>query len=188
MGSDNQQDLSSFMSVLIMTIGALTIVLVANTLIIASNPDNLEITSIFTSDKSSEEGDVGQPMFENTSKEPTYIDVERDQIFIYPGPVRVLAGDLERDGNPFMNLLAKIDANKEREYIVMLLRPRSAVFARRIRSIIREREIDVGQELYETGKPINYKVTAPLEPEAEPSPEAEVTAEVDIAEEAEALP
>lgn len=160
-----KQDLSSFMSILIMTIGALVIVLCANTLIIASNPDNLEITSLFSADSTAEDGDVGQPMFENTAKEPAYIDVWKDYLVIYPGEVRVLKSDLEREGNAFEFLLRKIEANKDHEYVVMLLRPYSAVFARRIRTIVRDRGIDLGQELYELDKPVNYTAARTLDAE-----------------------
>ncbi len=43
---------------------------------------------------------------------------------------------------------------KSVRYVVLLLRPGSAVFQRRLRQVIRDRGIDVGFEPWEAGRPI----------------------------------
>jgi hypothetical protein len=146
--------MSSFMSILIMTIGALTIILAANTLIIASNPENLQITSLFAVG-GEETGIV--PLFANKLKQPTYIDVWRDKMILYPEETEVSPSQLEDSNTPFDQLLRKIEAVKHEEYIVLVLRPGSARFARKIREIIVSRGIDTGQELFELDEELEYK-------------------------------
>lgn len=148
-----KQDFSSFMSVLIMTIGCLTILLVANTLIIASNPDNLSITSVFNA----ADGEQPNMRFANSTLEPVYIDVHPNHLIIYPGEETVSAADLEVAGNPFQVWLDRVDRFKDRIYFVLLARPRSAILERKLESTIRSRGIDLGVELYETDKEVIYK-------------------------------
>lgn len=159
--SEVKQDLFAFMSILVMTIGALVMLLVSNTLIIVSNPENTQITSIITSslyveDGTGTEGDAPFPQG-NKLKEPAYIDVHRDRVIIYPGEEVVPIRDLEREGNAFDQLLDEVYDKRQDEYIILLVRPRSAQVATHLRNVIRDRNIDVGFELFETGRPVNYE-------------------------------
>lgn len=147
------------MSILIMTIGCLVILLVCNTLIIISNPENLEITSVVRAAYEDEDGSggfAGVPLFANKAKEPHYIDVYREYVVLYPDKVVVRSADLERKGNPFEEFVNDVAKEKETDYVVLLLRPRSSRTGRKLRSVIRDRGVDVGQELYELGRKIRY--------------------------------
>jgi len=157
-----KQDLSSFMAILIMTIGALVVLLVSNTLVIISNPENTQITSIITSSLyvpapagTGSEGGAPFPKG-NTRKEPSYIDVHRDRIIIYPGEEVLPVRDIERTGNALENLLRHLEENRDKEYVVLLVRPRASIVARQLAKAIRDRDIDLGQELYEDGRGVNY--------------------------------
>jgi len=188
--TQTKQDLSSFMSVLIMTIGCLTILLVANTLIIASNPENVEITSVVRTalDSPDDPEGMGIPFFANKTMYPHYVDVYRDRLIIYPQKEVVLASELDRDGNGFARLLAQVEHNNAAEYIVLLLRPHSADFSRKIKKLIKNRGIRVGQELYEMGREVEYVIGLEDEqPGAQPATgtTAGGQAEGDEAEEAE---
>lgn len=157
------QDLSSFMAILIMTIGALVTLLVSNTLIIISNPENTQITSIVTSSLyvppplggTGSEGGAPFPLG-NKVKEPMYLDVHRDRIIIYPGEEVLPVRDFERVGNILEERLSDMEGKADREYVVLLVRPRSAVVARRLAKAVRDRGIDLGVELYEADRPIRY--------------------------------
>jgi hypothetical protein len=174
MARQASQDLSSFMCIVLMCIGFLVTILVINVLVITSNPTNIEITPVVKFAMSSEKADTdgaGVPFFNNKSKEPIYLDVHRDFLVIYPGEERVLAGDLEKPGNALERALIRVEANSERQYVCMLLRPYSALFARRLKKIVKTRGIDVGQELFEAGKAIDYQPAKPGEVEArKPAP------------------
>jgi hypothetical protein len=164
------QDLSSFMAILIMTIGALVTLLVSNTLIIISNPENTQITSIITSSLylppplggTGSEGGAPFPQG-NKVKEPLYLDVHRDRVILYPGEEVLPVRDLERTGNILEARLADIETKVDREYVVLLVRPRSAVVARRLAKAVRDRGIDLGVELYEEGRQIRYEYKGPVQ-------------------------
>lgn len=154
------QDFSSFLPIVIMTVAVLISILVINTVIIASNPENIRITSIIRSGIYVEGGtgmEGGSPFpFGNKVKDPSYLDVYRDRVIVYPGGEVVPARDLEIPGNAVEKLLSAIETNKANEYLILLVRPRAAIVARRLRKSIYSRAIDVGFELFEEGRPTDY--------------------------------
>ncbi|NCD32953.1 MAG: hypothetical protein EOL87_05970 [Spartobacteria bacterium] len=152
-----KQDFSSFMTILIMAIGSLVIVLVCNVVVIISNPDNLSISTIVLSAYDNTEdaelsGRLGQPLFSNKEKQPSYIDVYEDRLIIYPDQSVVPMADLEIAGNAFEQMLDRVEAIRDTDYIVLVLRPGSAHLARIIRRAVNARGIDLGQELYEADR------------------------------------
>jgi hypothetical protein len=158
--AENKQDLSSFMAILIMTIGALVVLLVSNTLIIISNPNNTAITSVVTFSLTGEdpEDGMGSPFPRgNIVKEPSYIDVQRDRLILYPGGIVVPVRDLERPDNPLITFLDRIRQNRNAEYVVLLVRPRAATVSRRLVKAVRDRDIDLGFELFEAGRDVDYE-------------------------------
>jgi hypothetical protein len=157
-----EQDLSSFMPILMLTIGSLVFLLVVNTIIIMSNPENVRITSLVRSAlyvQGRDAGMEGGAPFPNGNKdkEPRYVDVYRDRVVVYPGEYVVPLRDLETEGNAFEKLLSDVAANRAYEYIVMLVRPRAAKVARRIKKAVHAQDVDVGYELFETDRPVNYE-------------------------------
>ncbi|HBA83065.1 MAG TPA: hypothetical protein DCZ95_03125 [Verrucomicrobia bacterium] len=154
------------MSVILMLIGVLMIMLVSNVLTIISNPENIKITSIpvsanLSEKQGEEEGKVSPFPFGNKNKEPSYIDVHRDRMILYdPDPVLkdqvVALRDLEQEGNSFEKLLTRVETNKANDYIILLARPRSAIVVRRLKKVIRDRGVDVGVELFEADRDVNY--------------------------------
>jgi hypothetical protein len=148
-----EMDLSSFMAVLIMTIGCMMVILVANVIIIISNPENVTITSIVKTALT--EGDDPFPQG-NKDKEPAYIDVQRDRLTIYPGKSIVPIRDLQLEGNEFEVLLDRVGTNIANEYIVLLCRPGSVVVSRQIQKTIAQRGIELGVELFEKDREVTY--------------------------------
>lgn len=159
-----EMDLSSFMAVLIMTIGCMVVILVSNVIIIVSNPNNTRITSIITSsiyvegmpDSKTEETLLPFPNG-NQLKEPTYVDVHRDRLIIYPGESIVPVRDMRLEGNAFEKALNRVAANTANEYIILLLRPGTAPVARQLKKSIEQRGIDLGYELFEDERDVNYQ-------------------------------
>ena len=94
------------------------------------------------------------PKFQNMRQDPIYVDVEPDKIIIYPEKKEIAARDLMFEGNEFEKFLDDVEQVKSVRYIVLLLRPGSAVFQRKLRQAIRDRGIDVGFEPWEAGREI----------------------------------
>ena len=63
---------------------------------------------------------------------------------------------LELAENPFEQLLDTISRNKEKEYVILIVRPGSSKLTRRLRAAIADRNIDVGWEFFENDRRINY--------------------------------
>lgn len=150
-------DSSGFQNIVLMLIGVLMMMLVSNVLTIISNPENIKIGSVVTGavyDEDEEEKTFMPPKFQNLRQDPIYIDVEADRLILVQEGKEILARDLMFEGNEFEKFLSEVEQFKSRRYIVLLLRPDSAVFQRKLRQIIRDREIDVGFEPWEAGRPI----------------------------------
>ena len=155
-------DSSGFQNIVLMLIGVLMMMLVSNVLTIISNPENIKIGALVTGTVYSEETDEDSfipPKFQNLRQDPLYIDVEANKLIIYGGIVNperkeIAAKDLMFEGNEFEKFLDEVEQAKATRYIVLLLRPGSAVFQRKLRKVIRERGIDVGFEPWEAGREI----------------------------------
>ncbi len=155
-------DSSGFQNIVLMLIGVLMMMLVSNVLTIISNPENIKIGALVTgtvyTDEESE-AEFVPPKFQNLRQDPLYIDVEANKLIIYGGIVNpekkeIAAKDLVFEGNEFEKFLDGVEQAKATRYIVLLLRPGSAVFQRKLRKVIRDRGIDVGFEPWEAGREI----------------------------------
>ena len=159
------QDLSSFMCIILMVIGVMCIVLITNVVMIISNPENIRITSLIQSVGAWVQGEpemVGaQPFpFGNRFKDPIYIDVHRQHLVLYPSEEVVSIRDLERKGNALELLLDELHEKREEEYVVLLARPGTAAVFHRLKKLILDRGVDLGWELYEADRPVDYERAA----------------------------
>lgn len=150
-------DTSGFQNIVLMLIGVLVIMLVSNVLTIISNPENIKIGALVTGTVYEDEDKDKQfipPKFQNMRQDPIYVDVEPGKIIIYPEKREIAARDLMFEGNDFEKFLDDVERVKSVRYIVLLLRPGSAVFQRRLRQVIRDRGIDLGFEPWEAERDI----------------------------------
>ena len=155
-------DTSGFQNIVLMLIGVLVIMLVSNVLTIISNPENIKIGALVTGtvyEPDDDEKTFIPPKFQNMRQDPLYVDVEANRLIIYggvsnPEKKEIAARDLLLEGNEFEKFLDDVELVKSTRYIVLLLRPGSAVFQRRLRQVIRDRGIDVGFEPWEADRPI----------------------------------
>jgi len=153
-------DTSGFQNIVMMLIGVLVIILISNVLTIIGNPDNIKIGAVVTGaiyEDEEEEKSFVPPKFKNMIQDPIYIDVEPNRIIIHPEKTIITARDLMFEGNEFEEFLDDVELIKDSRYLVLLLRPGSAVFQRRLRQVIRDRGIDVGFEPWDTGRQIHVE-------------------------------
>ena len=149
----------------------MTLVMVSNVLTIISNPDNIKIGAVVTGSVYGEEEDAETfipPKFQNMKQDPIYLDVEPTRLTIYPELKVIEERDLVFEGNDFEQFLDDVEKVRSRRYIVLLLRPGSAQFQRKLRKVIRDRGIDVGFEPWEAGREIQVvRAWEELVPEGE---------------------
>ena len=151
-------DTSGFQNIVLMLIGVLMVMLISNVVTIISNPDNIKIGALVTGGVyGDDEKSVAMPKFQNMRQDPVYVDVEANRMVIYEPqtrPFEVLARELLLPGNDFEAFLDWIEPRKATRYVVLLHRPGSAKFQRRLRQICRERGVDVGFEPWDAGRTI----------------------------------
>lgn len=151
-------DTSGFQNIVAMLIGVLMIMLISNIVSILANPENIKIGAVVTGEIYGENEEDAKtfipPKFQNMRQDPIYVDVEPGKLTIYPEQKEISARDLMFEGNEFEKFLDDVEQVKSVRYVVLLLRPGSAVFQRKLRQIIRDRGIDVGFEPWESGRDI----------------------------------
>jgi hypothetical protein len=153
-------DLSSFMCIVLMLTGALVTIMIANVMIMAANPERVEISPIIPGGGGGGEGDLGllTDPFGNVIKYPSYLEVHHDRLIIYPEQKIVHISDLEMADNAFERLVSRVEANKEREYIVLLVRPYASSLTRQLKKVIAEdRKIDIGIDLLDETTPVHVR-------------------------------
>jgi hypothetical protein len=62
--------------------------------------------------------------------------------------------ELEDKENAFEKFLAAVEAKKDKQYIVLLVREHGASVARKLKKVIRDRKIDIGMDLLYKEDPI----------------------------------
>ncbi len=181
MGKMADFDSSGFQNIVLMLIGVLMMMLVSNVLTIISNPENIKIGALVTGSVYGEDEEKDTfipPKFQNMKQDPIYVDVEPTRLIIHPEQRVIEARDLVFEGNDFEQFLDDVERVKSVRYIVLLLRPGSATFQRKLRQVIRDRGIDVGFEPWDTGREIMVlgappPAVAPPPAAAEPAPGGE---------------
>ena len=105
---------------------------------------------------------------------PIYVDVEPDQLIIYPEETHVAKSDVVLPGGPFEQFLDQVEAVRDTCHIVLILRPGSAIFQRQIRQMIRDHNIDIHFEPWDADRDVNIaELMAERHPKIQPAALAE---------------
>ena len=153
-------DLSAFMSVILMLAGCLIVLLIVNLAARLADPSLIVVGTIIRAPgdvhgTNTDKRAAGRVLTGNVNKQPVYLDVRPGQLFLLPGGQKLPPHDFDRPGSPLQTLLDRIEPNAEGQYVLLLVRPRTAAIVRRLRQVITSRGIDVGLELYDTFDPVN---------------------------------
>jgi len=142
-------DVEPFLSIMAIVLKLVTLILVVIAFRIAVNPHSLKIVAISALwDQSA--GNMENP------KVPSYIDCQEDGVVLYPGEKHVTWVEMQRPGSEVEKLLDAIQAKREIDYIVVMVRPKSVKVYRTIRSMIGKRPIDVGYDVVDTDFKVNW--------------------------------
>jgi hypothetical protein len=63
---------------------------------------------------------------------------------------------MQHPGNAVEQLLDRVQAKKETDYIVVMVRPKSVKFYRTIRSLLNKRPIDVGYDVVDSDFKVDW--------------------------------
>ena len=131
-------ELFPFLSILACTIGSLILlIIVVSTETLNANP---EVTIIAKS-----EGGVNQ------KKQPRYIECKEDGVVIYPSQEFVPKNELSKPNSKLLKFITDVKANKNKEYVIVAVRPSGIDVFQPVRDLIEKEEIDIGYEPIEEG-------------------------------------
>jgi hypothetical protein len=141
---------------ILILLGILIIIFVAQVLVVITEPDNKDIVSVvesrvdgFRESKAFPDG--------NLVKEPTYIDVHQNMVIIHPGQTEIPQRELFLPKNRLTDILDEIRKDAENQYVILLVRPRAAKLQRYLRDqVIAQYNLDIGIELFESARPVEH--------------------------------
>lgn len=138
-------ELFPFLSVLACTIGSLILLIIV--LSTETLKDNPEVTII----AKTEAGGVNQ------KKQPRYIECKEDGVVIYPSQEFVSKNDLSKPNSKLANFIEEIKKNKDKEYVIVAVRPNGIEVFQQVRDLIENEKIDIGYEPIEEGWTLKVK-------------------------------
>ncbi|HAC63662.1 MAG TPA: hypothetical protein DCF68_09025 [Cyanothece sp. UBA12306] len=132
-------ELFPFLSILACTIGTLILLIIVLTTQLLSN--QREITIIAKTDTA---GD-------NNRKIPKYIECREDGVILHPSQEFVAKSEINSRGSKLSKLIAKVRENRNKEYLIVVLRPEGIEVFQKVREMVEKQGIDLGYEPLEKG-------------------------------------
>lgn len=140
-------ELFPFLSVLACTIGTLIL------LIIVLTTQALEPQEAVIVAKTDEDS---QGL--NKNKSPVYLEAREDGFILHPSKQFAPRADLYDKKSPLRRTIANLEANKEQQYLILILRPDGLEMFNKARELVQEAGIDIGYEPLEYG--LDLKITS----------------------------
>ena len=133
-------ELFPFLSVLACTIGTLIL------LIIVLTTQALEPQEAVIVAKADEDSQGS-----NTNKTPLYIEAREDGFILHPSKDFAPRADLYDEQSPLRKTIANLKANKDKQYLILILRPDGLEMFEKARELVQKEGIDIGYEPLEYG-------------------------------------
>ncbi|WP_013322209.1 hypothetical protein [Gloeothece verrucosa] len=142
--SSTEVELFPFLSILACTIGTLILLIIVLTTQMFGEDGAVTIVA---------KGENGK----NSSKLPNYIECKGDGVIIYPSKKLVKKANLYSPSSPFKTLLEKVKNHKNKEYLIVVVRPDGFDIFQEIREVIEKQGIDMGYEPIEEGIKVKFE-------------------------------
>ena len=130
--NQTEVELFPFLSILACTIGTLILLIIVLT---TQALNQQEVTIVAKTENG-----------ENQSKAPRYIECRDDGVVLYPSEEFVPEEKLDDPNSALQKLIAQVKANKEKEYLIVALRPNGIDIFESIRNLVEGEGIDIGYE------------------------------------------
>ncbi len=137
-------ELFPFLSVLACTIGSLILLII----VISSQTfsGGKQVTIVAKADRGN-----------NQVKTPRYIECREDGVVVYPSREFVSASSLNSPNSGLLRLINEVKLNRNKEYIIVAVRPKGIGVFQKVREIIEREKIDIGYEPIDEDWEINVK-------------------------------
>ena len=133
-------ELFPFLSVLACTIGTLILLIIVLTTQ-ALDPQEAVVVA-----KTEKDGKGA-----NKNKTPLYIECRQDGFIIHPSKEFAPRADIYDQKSPLRKTIAKLKANKDKQYLIVILRPDGLEMFNKLRGLVEQEGIDIGYEPLEFG-------------------------------------
>lgn len=133
-------ELFPFLSVLACTIGTLILLIIVLT---TQALEPQEAIIVAKTEKDSKGA--------NKKKTPLYIECREDGFVLHPSKEFAPRADLYDEKSPLRKTIAKLKANKDEQYLIVILRPDGIEMFNKIRERVQEEGVDIGYEPLEFG-------------------------------------
>ncbi|MEM8780023.1 MAG: hypothetical protein AAGF26_14350 [Cyanobacteria bacterium P01_G01_bin.49] len=127
-------ELFPFLSILACTIGTLILLIMVLTTQLLKNEK--EITIIAKTETTGE----------NQGKIPKYIECREDGVLLHPSQVFIPKSEINNYQSPLNQLIREVRKNKDKQYLIVALRPDGIDVFQKVRDIVEEQGIDIGYE------------------------------------------
>ena len=87
----------------------------------------------------------------NKTRTPVYIEARQDGFILHPGKEFAPRADIFQKQSPLRKMIGQLKANKEEQYLIIILRPDGLEMFGKLRELVEEEGIDIGYEPLEFG-------------------------------------
>lgn len=143
-------EMTPFLDSLVIMMSLICLVLVVMIMPVVENPQQFNVLSFEKLFKAMKRKQGAQ-------QRPLYIECRPDGATVIPGDIRVEIHDLRQPGNAVDRLLARVEANSEKEYIVLLARPGSLPVYRHLRKELIRRGIVAGADVIDANAVLDWR-------------------------------
>lgn len=133
-------ELFPFLSVLACTIGTLILLIIVLTTQALEPQEAVVVAKV-------DENSRGA----NQNKTPLYIEAREDGFVLHPSKEFAPRADLYDEQSPLRQTIANLKANKDEQYLILILRPDGLEMFDRVRELVEQDGIDIGYEPLEYG-------------------------------------
>ncbi|HEU4560760.1 MAG TPA: hypothetical protein VFS20_23110 [Longimicrobium sp.] len=131
-------ELFPFLAVLACVIGTLVLLVILVTSGVLGSRRSITLVAL---------SDVGQ----NERLIPRYVEVTGEGVILHPGGELVPMSQVGGRGTPLAELLAEVERKRDREYVIVALRPSGYPNFSRVRQQVENRGIQIGYEPIDEG-------------------------------------
>lgn len=85
------------------------------------------------------------------NKTPVYIECRQDGFVLHPNKQFAPRADIYDEKSPLRKLIASLKTNKEKQYLIVILRPDGLEMFDKIRGLVQQQGVDIGYEPLEFG-------------------------------------
>jgi hypothetical protein len=134
-----------FLSVIACTIGSLILLIIILTTQ-ALEPQEAKVVA-----KTGGEGEGKKAANNIKNKTPVYIECRQDGFILHPSKQFAPRADIYDEQSPLRKMIANLKANKEKQYLIIILRPDGLEMFDKLRVLVFQQGIDIGYEPLEFG-------------------------------------